>query len=414
MKIAIVVQRYGNEVVGGAETHSRKIAERLKEYLNWNVEVITTTALDYRTWNNYFPVGASLVNGIKVHRFPNAFSRWKLFNLIHRLTCRYQPSLERRSWLQWATPLLEKLWYLAQGPYSPTLVKFLTAEESSYDAILFFTYLYHPTVAGIQINPSKSILIPEAHDEPPFYFRATKSTIASARFILTNTDAESRLVTAIEPAASTKIFRAGMGIDLALDLPSKDFIARTEAFGRYVLYMGRVDQSKLVHVLIENFLNYVSSQNDNAITLSLAGGKDPNFQIPDHPQIQYLGFVSESEKVSLIQNSLGMINPSAFESLSIIVAEAMALRTPVLVNGFCEVLRDYRALAKSVFVYNNPEEFNIGLSAMLAFGKSDADNKELDLGRAAIDGLFNWNNIVKTYAERVAIIASRADVHILK
>ena len=51
-KIAMVVQRYGLEINGGAEYHARLIAERLGKY--FTVEVFTTTAHDYVTWAHHY------------------------------------------------------------------------------------------------------------------------------------------------------------------------------------------------------------------------------------------------------------------------------------------------------------------------------------------------------------------------
>ena len=49
-KIAIVVQRYGLEVNGGAELHARLLAEELNK--SNLVEVFTTCALDYDLWED--------------------------------------------------------------------------------------------------------------------------------------------------------------------------------------------------------------------------------------------------------------------------------------------------------------------------------------------------------------------------
>ena len=50
MKIAFVVQRYGTEILGGSEYHCRLIAERVAQH--HQVEVLTTCAREYTTWQN--------------------------------------------------------------------------------------------------------------------------------------------------------------------------------------------------------------------------------------------------------------------------------------------------------------------------------------------------------------------------
>jgi hypothetical protein len=66
-KVAFVVQRCGWEVNGGAETLCLKIAERMSKY--WEVEILTTCALDYMTWQNHYSPGVAEVSGVKVKRF---------------------------------------------------------------------------------------------------------------------------------------------------------------------------------------------------------------------------------------------------------------------------------------------------------------------------------------------------------
>ena len=67
MKIGMVVQRYGSDVVGGAESLCRGVAESLAKR-GHDIEVMTSCARSYRSWANHFPEGSERIAG--VHRAP--------------------------------------------------------------------------------------------------------------------------------------------------------------------------------------------------------------------------------------------------------------------------------------------------------------------------------------------------------
>ena len=67
MKLAVVVQRYGQAINGGAELHARYIAEHLAAHAE--VDVVTTYASDYLTWRNEPGAAEERVNGVPVRRF---------------------------------------------------------------------------------------------------------------------------------------------------------------------------------------------------------------------------------------------------------------------------------------------------------------------------------------------------------
>ena len=155
MKIAFIIQRYGTEVLGGAEQHCRLVAERLAG--QHEVEVLTTCARDYITWKNEYPEGSDRIRGVTVRRFANAQMRdLAAFNKYSEWI--YSHPHSRND---------ETEWLKQQGPWCPALIEHLRRQQQQYDVLVFFTYLYAPTVLGLEICPSRSVLVPTAHDAPP-------------------------------------------------------------------------------------------------------------------------------------------------------------------------------------------------------------------------------------------------------
>ena len=108
VKIAVVVQRYGADINGGAELHARYLAEHLSRHVQ--VEVLTTCARDYITWADAYPPGAATEGAIAVRRFPRyAAARSRRRSARGRSAC----SDSRHSVND------ELAWLDAEGPTSP-------------------------------------------------------------------------------------------------------------------------------------------------------------------------------------------------------------------------------------------------------------------------------------------------------
>ena len=69
MKVAFVTPRYGPQVMGGAETAARQLAEHLVAETAWEAEAYSTCALDPHTWADELEPGDTEINGVPVHRF---------------------------------------------------------------------------------------------------------------------------------------------------------------------------------------------------------------------------------------------------------------------------------------------------------------------------------------------------------
>ena len=199
VKIAFIVQRYGAEILGGAEYHCRLVAERLA--LRHQVDVLTTCARDYLTWANDTPKAPDRLRGVTVRRFAT------LENARHR---RLQPACPTAFSTNRTRPQEELEWLKQQGPWSPGLIDYLERHHQHYDVLVFFTYLYAPTVIGIKVAPSK--IHPRADGarrtaDPP---GALRDVFAAAAGIAWNTRSRAPFRVLAVPSARARRGRRGM------------------------------------------------------------------------------------------------------------------------------------------------------------------------------------------------------------
>ncbi len=341
-KICFVVQRYGLEVNGGAELHCRMLAEHMHRHYS-QVHVLTTKAIDYMTWKNEYLCGHETINGIEVYRFPVARERNQdVFNTINSelLSGRLEEDRERE-------------WIEKQGPAVPELLAFLKEKKDDYDVFIFFTYLYYPTVLGIGEVKEKAILIPTAHDEPFLKMKIMGKVFHAPRFLFYNTEEERKLIQGKFHNADIYSELGGVGVETP-EKTDADGFKRKHALNRFLLYVGRIDEGKNCHKLFQYYQEY-KKRNPNGVKLVLMG--KPVIPVPKDKDIVSLGFVDDQEKFDGIAAADLLVMPSAFESLSIVVLEAMSLLTPVVVNGSCTVLKGHCYKSNGALYYGNYFEF---------------------------------------------------------
>lgn len=377
-KILFVVQRYGLEVNGGAELHCRQLAERLIG--DYDVSVLTTCAIDYVTWKNEYEAGTEYINGVKVIRKKVDFERNQ--NKFNKISEKINNDKENKD--------LGIEWQKAQGPHSSELIKYLKDYKKNYDVIIFLTYLYYTTYFGLQIAPEKSILIPTAHDEPPIYYSIFNDTFNLPNTILYSTTAERNFVNKKFKNDYIKSDIVGLGVDIDENAADIDL---EKVFGikdDYIVYIGRIDESKGCKEMFEDFLEYKKIYNNN-LKLILAG--KGAMKIPKNKDIIALGFVSEEEKVNLIRKSKLLVLPSKFESLSLSTLEAMYLKVPVLLNGKCEVLKMHAIQSNAGLYFESKYEFIEALNFMISHSK--IMRKMGENGIKYVGNNYKWDVVMK-------------------
>lgn len=441
MKIAFIVQRYGTEILGGSEYHCRLVAERMAE--RHDVEVLTTCARDYVSWRNEYPEGADRVRGVTVHRFANAetrdiaafnrYSDW-IFNYAH-------------------TKDDELEWLRRQGPWSPALIEHLERHHRSYDVLIFFTYLYAPTVLGLRLAPERSVLVPTAHDEPAIRLGIYRETFSLPAAIAFNTEVERRFLTSEFELGAKAQETIGCGVDLTPEQPSgrrpahdldrdrgrpeaaqdaaasppgsngeppawrdeevtqigrfrvgprgSQFRRRHRLYGSFALYGGRIDPGKGCEELFEYFRTYVAEGGEG--TLALMGVK--LMPIPEEPWVRFAGMLPEQERLRALEAATVVTVPSPFESLSLLALEAFAVGTPILANARSEVLVEHCRESNAGLWYENRDEFVEGLSLLMADGRLRAAMGRN--GREYIRRTYRWDVILAKYDRLMSTIRGR-------
>lgn len=360
-RVAIVVQRCHETVVGGSEALAWQYATLLKDA--YEVDVLTTTALDAAYWTNELPAGLEVRDRINIRRFhvdigytpyrTDLFNRM-LFDFDRFRAGKYLGPDGGTRHIPWSISLQEEL-VRRIGPYSDSLVKYLREHWQDYRAIIVVTYLY-PTAyfSLLEIPKGRALFAPTLHDEEPAYLSVYKHAARRAHALIWLTDAERRLGLDLWGELP------GSVVAMAIDEKQRGAAVRREP---YILYSGRIDPNKGCNDLFDYFMRF-KEQQPSRLRLVLTGKDD--IPVPIHADIEFLGFVSAEEKFQLMAGAQVYVMPSGKESFSIVTLEAMAQGTPVVVSGASEVLADHVRASGAGRIYGDYQTFAAALSEILS------------------------------------------------
>lgn len=384
MRIAFVTPRYGPTVIGGAESAVRELAEGLVELAGDVVEVHTTTASDHRTWANTLPVGTTEEGGVRVSRYRVDAGRAADFDRLSRpiLAAGADAGESARAFLE------------AQGPVSKSLLAAIRA--CSADLIVFYPYLYLPTVDGIAACAERAVLHPAAHDEPPLALACFVPVFTQARALVFQTQSERRLV--------NERFATGATPQLLLGLPIRRppgllpppgaaaAVARLTGGAPYFLALGRIEESKGTSELVARFSRY-RRRRQGSLRLVLAGPVVT--RPPRHPDVVVTGPVGEQEKWALLAGARALVVPSRYEAFSLVLLEAFAAGRPVVVNGRCGPTREHVEESGGGFSYLDQVDFEAALARL------EADPAVADAlgaaGRSYVTARFERETVLARY-----------------
>jgi len=347
MRLACVVPRYGTGVVGGAETLCRDHVEHLIA-AGHEVEVLTLCATDHFTWENVLPAGASVVNGVRVRRFP--VTRRRDNDVMARLegTIAAGGRLDEER---------QREWLLNTGQSEPLLEEIARVADR-VDALYFIPYLFAATVFGAAVRPDRSIIHPCLHDEPYAHFRLTQDAMRNAAGLVFNTEAERQVALSILGALPPNVV-AGVGFDPPRSVDPAGFRTRHRIEGDVVAFAGRHEAGKNWELLVEWVSMYSGALSRTGPLRLLAMGSGGVHTLPASARamVYDAGFVDDRHKYDCLATSVAVTTLSLNESFSYLLMEGWLAGVPCIVHADCAVTREHCERGGGGLWVRSPEEF---------------------------------------------------------
>jgi len=391
VKLTFVTPRYGTEVIGGAETAARMLAERLSQRPEWQVEVLTSCALDHLTWQNTESAGTSEINGVTVHRFPTASPRTlDYFALDGQI--RVAPEV--------AALGQTRKWISLNGPMCPGLVDAVSVTDA--DVVACYPYLFATTVDAIAVSKVPVVLHPAAHDEPALYLAAFRRSFRDIDGLVYHTRAERDLMEDVFRIAALPQVVLGLGVNEPAGAGRRGADILGLGDRPYLCYLGRVDEHKGCGMLADYFAAY-KRRNPSDLALAFVG--PVSAKSPDHPDIVVTGTVSEADKWDILADAQVMVTPSAYESFSLVVLEAWTLGVPVLVNEECAATMEHCTRSGGGLWFDSYLSFEAAVGRMVGDASMRAALGEA--GKRYTARNYLWTSIIDRYATFLEGVVAR-------
>jgi glycosyltransferase involved in cell wall biosynthesis len=377
-RIALVPARFGQGAVGGAEIVLEQMARRLQAR-GWEVEILTTCALDHHTWENVLPAGKAMEDGLLVHRFPVVTTPGPERGQLEQAILGGAP-----------LRLHEQQRWMNSGMRSPELFHHLLDHAGEYRTIIFTPYLFWITFACSQVAPERSVLWTCLHDEPYASLELFQPLLTGVGGLLFQTPPEHELAHRLvaTPAPHALV---GCGVEVPAGYDPEGFRRRHGIDGRFLLYAGRREGAKGWESLLEQ-LAAILGRRDLPFSLVTMGAGEvrPPAAIAD--RVIDLGFLPDEERDNAFAAADAYLQPSRYEAFSRTIMEAWLAGTLVIANGGSDVVRYHCERSEAGLLYDDELE----LEECLAF-LAEAPETAAQLaarGRPYVLDNYQWDTVL--------------------
>ncbi|HWG74294.1 MAG TPA: glycosyltransferase family 4 protein, partial [Acidimicrobiales bacterium] len=323
-RIAFVPPRFGPGVVGGAEAVCREAALGLAAR-GWDVEVLTTCAIDHYTWANDLPEGVTDEEGLVVRR-------WKMVHDATRAGLRAQRQIERGE----LPTLDEQISWISLRFQVPGLFHEILRHGDRYDAIVFAPYMFWTSTVCLPVVAERGVAMPCLHDETYARLDVVRPVLADAAAVWFLSEPEHGLAHRLGPVAPRHRV-IGAGVDVPASYDASGFRARHGLGRPFVLYAGRREPDKGWPWLLETYARAVALGGVD-VDLVTAGVGEVTVPAAAAGRVIDLGFLPDVERDDAFAAAAACVQPSRMESFSRTTMESWLASTPVLAVEQSEVV----------------------------------------------------------------------------
>jgi glycosyltransferase involved in cell wall biosynthesis len=394
--IAIVIPWFGDNLTGGAEQQAFQIATRLASR-GHAVEVLTTCNLSFESdWAiNHHPEGTTEEFGLTIRRFPVEPREAKNFDRVNEQLLSATGRPLRRG-VSPVSPEDTEV-FVHENIKSKALLEHLKNNGATYHGFIFLPYMFAPTTVGLPLVADRAWLQPCLHNEAQAYFPQTAALFRAARGLLFNSSGEFELALQLYgPGIYTRSAIVGEGIeysDYAPDVLTAALPPELRA-ARFVLYLGRRDRAKNVHLLVQAFDRFKASHPQSLLRLVLAGTGSESFA--SNESISEMGFVTGEMKAALLANCVVLAQPSTNESFSRVLMEVWTAGRPAAVHGECLATSTAVREARAGWTPATLEQWT-ELFEHLETESTDALNELGQRGREYASDHADWEAVIARY-----------------
>jgi glycosyltransferase involved in cell wall biosynthesis len=380
MRIAVIVARYGEDVVGGAESQARGFAEEAARR-GWHMEAWTSCARSHYSWDNEYPAGCEESQGVLVRRFP--VTHWDPDR---------RAGLDTRLSTHGCLPLADQYAWVGTGAHSEPLYAYAGRHGRSFDALVLLPYAMPLTHYAACAASGRTIIWPCLHDEAYAYMEPVRLLLESTWGVMFNSPEEGQLATGVIGMRPRRHGVLGEGVTLAQPAARAEEKAHSN-----LLYVGRLEDGKNLPLLYEYVRRYWDGEGRVRLTVL---GRGPCLPPVGHPAFDYRGFVDEQEKASLYASALALCQPSVNESFSLTIMESWLASRPVLVHADCAVTRGHARRSQGGLWFRSYDEFAAAVDWLKSNpGKAARMGQD---GGQYVRRNYQWSSVVSRFERMIA------------